>query len=128
MPILDCLIIGGGPAGLTAALYLGRFKRRVEVIDGGWSRAEWITLSHNIPGFPEGISGPTYYDRLRQQAQRYGCTPEKGYCAHPTLARRKRMSRRDRGSNDLGAGGISRNRRGRERRPCRRWPMPLSVV
>jgi thioredoxin reductase (NADPH) len=79
MPTLDCLIIGGGPAGLTAALYLGRFKRRVEVIDGGWSRAEWITLSHNIPGFPEGISGPTYHDRVRQQAQLHGCTPEKGY-------------------------------------------------
>jgi thioredoxin reductase (NADPH) len=79
MPILDCLIIGGGPAGLTAALYLARFRRKVWVIDGGWSRAEWITLSHNIPGFPEGISGPTYHDRLRQQAQRYGCTPQKGY-------------------------------------------------
>ncbi|MDY7524546.1 NAD(P)/FAD-dependent oxidoreductase [Sphingomonas sp. 10B4] len=79
MPTLDCLIIGGGPAGLTAALYLARFKRRVVVIDGGWSRAEWITLSHNIPGFPEGISGPTYHDRLRQQAQLYGCAPDKGY-------------------------------------------------
>ena len=75
----DCLIIGGGPAGLTAAVYLARFRRRVVLIDGGWSRAEWITLSHNIAGFPEGIAGHEYRDRLRQQAQLYGCTPEKGY-------------------------------------------------
>jgi thioredoxin reductase (NADPH) len=76
---VDCLIIGGGPAGLTAAVYLARFRRRVVLIDGGWSRAEWITLSHNIAGFPEGIAGPEYRDRLRQQAQVYGCTPDKGY-------------------------------------------------
>ncbi|CAN5137070.1 NAD(P)/FAD-dependent oxidoreductase [soil metagenome] len=82
----DCLIIGGGPAGLTAAVYLARFRRRVLLVDRGWSRAEWITLSHNIAGFPEGISGPEYRHRLNQQAQLYGCTPEKGY-VH-TLGRR----------------------------------------
>ncbi|MEO8722497.1 MAG: NAD(P)/FAD-dependent oxidoreductase [Sphingobium sp.] len=75
----DCLIIGGGPAGLTAAVYLARFRRRVVLIDGGWSRAEWITLSHNIAGFPDGIAGPEYRDRLRRQAHLYGCEPEKGY-------------------------------------------------
>ena len=34
---IDCLVIGGGPAGLTAAIYLGRFRRSVAVIDKGWS-------------------------------------------------------------------------------------------
>ncbi|TGP86020.1 FAD-binding protein, partial [Mesorhizobium sp. M8A.F.Ca.ET.213.01.1.1] len=38
----DCLIIGGGPAGLAAATYLGRFRRRVMVVDAGESRARWI--------------------------------------------------------------------------------------
>jgi len=69
-PSVDCLIIGGGPAGLTAAVYLARFMRRIALVDGGWSRAEWITLGHNIAGFPEGVAGPQYRDRLRQQAQR----------------------------------------------------------
>lgn len=77
--LIDCLIIGGGPAGLSAAVYLARFRRHVLVIDGGWSRAEWITLSHNIAGFPQGIAGHEYRQRLFQQAQLYGCVPETGY-------------------------------------------------
>ena len=71
-PLLDCLIIGGGPAGLTAAIYLGRFRRRFVVLDAGASRADWIPISHNHPGFPEGIPGPALLERLRHQARRYG--------------------------------------------------------
>ncbi len=72
----DCLVIGGGPAGLTAAIYLGRFRRRVLVLDKGWSRAEWITKSHNLPGFPGGISGRRLLENLREQARRYGAVVE----------------------------------------------------
>jgi thioredoxin reductase (NADPH) len=68
----DCLIIGGGPAGLTAATYLGRFRRNVLVIDSGDSRAMWIPISHNILGFSEGVSGPDLLDTLRKQAAQYG--------------------------------------------------------
>ncbi len=68
----DCLVIGGGPAGLTAAVYLGRFRRRVLVVDKGWSRAEWIPRSHNLPGFPDGVAGPDLLDRMRAQARLYG--------------------------------------------------------
>ena len=76
---VDCLIIGGGPAGLTAAIYLGRFRRSVVLVDGGWSRAEWITLSHNLAGFPDGISGPAFLNNMRQQAKQYGCKIQHGY-------------------------------------------------
>lgn len=69
--LFDCLIVGGGPAGLLAATYLGRFRRKVLVIDSGQSRAKLIPLTRNCPGFPDGISGPDLLDRLRVQASRY---------------------------------------------------------
>jgi thioredoxin reductase (NADPH) len=70
----DCLVIGGGPAGLTSALYLylARFRRKVLVIDAGNSRAAAIPRTHNHPGFIEGISGEALLDALRTQAQNYG--------------------------------------------------------
>src|SRR5688572_23213035 len=70
--MLDCLIIGGGPAGLTAAIYLGRFCRTLKVVDAGKSRASWIPRSHNHAGFPEGIAGTELLSRMRAQAVRYG--------------------------------------------------------
>jgi thioredoxin reductase (NADPH) len=68
---LDCVVIGAGPGGLTAAIYLARYLRDVLVLDDGRSRALWIPRSHNCPGYPEGIRGPDLLDRLRQQADRY---------------------------------------------------------
>lgn len=72
---LDCLIIGAGPAGLTAAVYLARFRRRIALYDGGRSRASWIPRTRNYPGFPDGISGDELLARLREQASRYGARP-----------------------------------------------------
>ena len=69
--ILDCAIIGGGPAGLTAAIYLARFRRRVVLIDGGDSRASLIPRSHNHPGYPDGIRGNELLARMREQLQNY---------------------------------------------------------
>jgi thioredoxin reductase (NADPH) len=69
---LDCLIIGGGPAGLTAALYLARFRRRTLVVDAGEPRAAWIPASHNIPFFADGIPGPEILSRQREHIGRYG--------------------------------------------------------
>jgi thioredoxin reductase (NADPH) len=70
--MLDALIIGAGPAGLTAACYLGRFRRPVLVIDAGAPRARWIPESHNIPGFPQGVGGEELLSRLKCQAEKYG--------------------------------------------------------
>ena len=70
--LFDCLIVGGGPAGLTAAIYLARFRRRAVVFDTGASRARWIPCSHNLPGFPEGLGGQDLLDRLTSQAGGYG--------------------------------------------------------
>ena len=68
----DALVVGAGPAGLTAAIYLGRYRRRVLVLDGGPPRASWIPESHNTPGFSAGISGGELLARLHDQATRYG--------------------------------------------------------
>jgi thioredoxin reductase (NADPH) len=74
--ILDCLIIGGGPAGLTAAIYLARFHLNIMVVDAGKSRAAWIPCTHNHAGFPEGITGTELLQRMRAQAQKYGAKIE----------------------------------------------------
>lgn len=73
-PICDTLIIGGGPAGLTAAIYLGRFRRQCVVVDDGSSRARWIPTSHNIPGFASGVGGEELLGLLKQQALKYGAS------------------------------------------------------
>jgi thioredoxin reductase (NADPH) len=72
MNSVECLVIGGGPAGLTAALYLGRFRRRVLLVDGGASRASWIPKTHNLIGYTGGISGRDLLARMREQALQYG--------------------------------------------------------
>lgn len=74
----DCLIIGGGPAGLTAAIYLARFHRSVLVIDAGKSRARLIPESHNYPGFASGIAGTELLALLRKQATQYGAQLREG--------------------------------------------------
>lgn len=68
----DCVIIGGGPAGLTAATYLGRFLRSTLVVDAGDGRASSIPATHNLIGFPDGISGDDLLSRMHQHAARYG--------------------------------------------------------
>jgi thioredoxin reductase (NADPH) len=73
-PDFDCLIVGAGPAGLTAAIYLTRFHLSLQVVDSGESRAGWIPCTHNHAGYPDGISGKELLSRMREQAQKYGAS------------------------------------------------------
>jgi thioredoxin reductase (NADPH) len=52
---VDVLVVGAGPAGLTAAIYLARFQLTVAVVDAGQSRAALIPRTRNHPGYPGGI-------------------------------------------------------------------------
>lgn len=76
--ILDSVVVGAGPGGLTAAIYLGRFHRPTLVIDAGDPRAGWIPTSHNHPGFPDGINGGELLGLMQGQARLYGAEIRSG--------------------------------------------------
>lgn len=67
----DTLIVGAGPAGLLAATYLSRFRRRVLLVHNDASRAALIPRSHNYPGYADGVAGPAILADLHAQAARY---------------------------------------------------------
>jgi len=71
-------VIGGGPAGLTAAIYLARFHLDLKLIDAGDSRASLIPCTRNHAGFPDGISGKELIERMAAQARKYGASIETG--------------------------------------------------
>jgi len=70
----DLIIVGGGPAGLTAGLYAGRARLKTllleKLIHGG--QVMTTDLVENYPGFPEGVTGFELSDRMRKQAERFG--------------------------------------------------------
>ena len=72
----DSIIVGAGPAGLTAAIYLARYYLKIRLFDCGTSRASWIPTSHNHAGFPEGVNGNELLERMREQAGKYGAAIE----------------------------------------------------
>ncbi|MBB5708921.1 NAD(P)/FAD-dependent oxidoreductase [Sphingomonas xinjiangensis] len=72
----DCIIIGAGPAGLTAAIYLARYHLRIRMFDSGSSRAALIPCTHNHAGYPDGISGKDLLGLMLEQAEKYGATRE----------------------------------------------------
>jgi len=67
----DVLVVGGGPAGLSAALYLARYDRRVAVFDTGHGRSTWHQVNHNYLGFPGGVSTRTLRELARRQLADY---------------------------------------------------------
>ena len=72
----DCIIIGAGPAGLTAATYLARFHLSIRLFDCGSSRAALIPRTRNHAGYPGGIPGPELLARMLEQAESFGAVRE----------------------------------------------------
>lgn len=72
----DCIIIGAGPAGLTAAIYLARYHLDIRLFDSGSSRAAMIPCTHNHAGYPDGIAGKELLALMQAQAEKYGARRE----------------------------------------------------
>jgi thioredoxin reductase (NADPH) len=70
--LYDCIIIGGGPAGLSAAIYLGRFLRKVLVVDQKQGRSSWAQINENYLGFPNGVKARRLRALGKKQAQKFG--------------------------------------------------------
>lgn len=88
--MVDCLIVGAGPAGLTAGIYLRRYFRDVAIVDAARSRASLIPESHNCPGFPNGIAGPELLERLQTQLSQNGGEVRAG-----TVSRLRRLGEKE---------------------------------
>lgn len=72
LKIIDCMIIGGGIAGLQAAIQLGRYQHQVVIIDSNQGRSTLCKCYHNILGWPDGVSGEEIRRLGKQHAEKYG--------------------------------------------------------
>jgi thioredoxin reductase (NADPH) len=80
---VDTVVVGGGPAGLSAALYLARYNRSVLVFDSGHGRSTHHQVNHNYLGFPDGVATVHLRELAREQLSRY----HKAHLLHHTITR-----------------------------------------
>jgi thioredoxin reductase (NADPH) len=86
----DVIILGSGPAGLTAGVYAARAHLAPLIVDGHepGGQLTLTTMVENFPGFPEGLLGPDLIRSMRQQAERFGAEFRQGAVAAANLSRR----------------------------------------
>jgi thioredoxin reductase (NADPH) len=75
---IDCVVVGGGPAGLAAAVQLGRLRRSCVVVDDNAGRSLWSQVTRNHLGFPDGVTAADLRLLGQRQAVAYGATLRDG--------------------------------------------------